>query len=565
MTPWTPRSAASPTTQACLRAGRAAALAATLAVAHASAVAAQGDAARTSIVIMTGQEASVPIPTLMEGPIASVANFDIADQLFLRLAELGPELITSGDRAFEPALARSWTRRDSVTLAFDLDPRAAWQDGVPVTAQDVVFTFARARDPSLCPGLSNLLRHITSVTADGERRVVFRFSHPYAEQLYDAVFHVAPLPAHLLAKIPGAELAAAPFVQAPVGSGPYRWVRRVAGEYVELAANEHFFLGTPAIRRVFFRMAADADARLNLLLAGEADATENIPPPRTNIDRVAAKRDLRIVPVPSPILGFLLFNQRDPHDRDRPHPILGDPDVRRAIGLALDRRLMVRAMFGNAGDVPYGPASPILWIRHGAPEPVRANPGEARRLLEARGWRDRDGDGVLDRAGQPLALTIMLPNTSAIRRQMALQVQEQLRQLGVRVEVEQLDYSVYSERRNAGKFDVDFASTSQDPSPTGLSQGWSCQGGTNVARFCDPAVDSLLDAAARATDGAGEAWHAVLRRIEADAPAVFMYAPTFMYAVHRRFNDVRIRPESQWMGLREWKVAGPAPRRPAGY
>ena len=64
-----------------------------------------------------------------------VANSDIADQLFLRLAELGPTLITSGDRAFEPLLARSWTRRDSVTLAFDLDPRATWHDGVPVTAR----------------------------------------------------------------------------------------------------------------------------------------------------------------------------------------------------------------------------------------------------------------------------------------------------------------------------------------------------------------------------------------------------------------------------------------------
>lgn len=543
-----------------LRAWLGASLAATLATALP-----RPGAAQSSIVIATGGEASAPIPTLMEGPLASIANSDIADQLFLRLAELGPTLITAGDRAFEPGLARSWTRRDSVTLAFDLDPRATWQDGVPITAKDVVFTFGRARDPAIAPRLAELLRHITSVTAEGERRVIFRFSHAYAEQLYDAVFHVAPLPAHLLADIPPASLARAPFVQAPVGSGPYRWVRRVPGQFLELAANEHFFLGVPAIRRVFFRLAADADARLNMVLGGEADAMDNVPPPRSNLARVAAEKDLRIVPVPSATIGFLLFNQRDPRDRSRPHPILSDLDVRRAIGLALDRRLMVRATLGNAADVPYGPASPLLWIRHGAPAPRGVNEREARRLLAARGWQDHDGDGVLDRDGIPLVLTLTTTVSSAIRQQMALQVQEQLRQLGIRIELERLDFPVYTERRSAGKFDIDFASTSQDPSPTGLGQGWSCQGGTNVARYCDPAVDSLLDVASRATDNAPQAWRAVLRRIEDDAPAVFMYAMSYMYVVHRRYTNVRIRPESAWLALREWTVAGPAPRRPAGY
>jgi peptide/nickel transport system substrate-binding protein len=520
-------------------------------------------AAQTSIVIVTGGEASVPIPTLMEGPQAQTGNFDIADQLFLRLAELGPTLITAGDRAFTPVLAQSWTRRDSLTLVFDLDPRATWQDGVPITAKDVLFTFGRARDTTIAPGLAKQLRRIAAVTAEGDRRVVIRFTHYYAEQLYDAVFHVAPLPAHLLAGLPPDGLARSAFVQAPVGSGAYRWVRRVPGQFVELAANERFFLGAPAIRRVFFRLASDADARLNMVLSGEADAMDNIPPPRSNLARVEARKDLRVVPVPSQTVGFLLFNQRDPADTLRPHPILADSAVRRAIGLALDRRLMVRATFGHAADVPYGPTSPILWIRHGAPAALGPNVALARRLLAAAGWADRDGDGVLDRNGRPLSLTIIMPNTSAIRQQLGLQVQEQLRQVGVQVEIDRLDFPLYNERRRAGRFDVEFAATSQDPSPTGLNQGWSCRGSTNVSGFCDPVVDSLLDRASRATDP--EAWRAVLRRIEDDVPAVFMYAPSFMYVVHRRFANVRIRPESAWLALREWTVSGAEPRRPAGY
>ena len=112
-----------------------------------------------------------------------------------------------------------------------------------------------------------------------------------------------------------------------------------------------------------------------------------------------------------------------------------------------------------------------------------------------------------------------------------------------------------AQRRTAGQFDIDFSAASQDPSPSGLTQSWSCKGGTNVARYCDLAVDSLIDAATSARDHAPEAWHAVLRRIETDAPAVFMYAMNNMYAVRRRFGNVTIRPESSWLALRVWTVS----------
>jgi peptide/nickel transport system substrate-binding protein len=517
---------------------------------------------RNSIVIVTGLQATLPIPTLMEGAAANVANMEIADQLFLRLAGLGPTLLTAGDRDFVPLLASSWSRRDSVTLVFELNPRARWQDGVPVTARDVVFTMERARNRSVAPRLSELLKHITAVTAEGERRVVFRFSHPYAEQLYDATFHVAPIPAHLLDTIPSDALFRSTFATQPVGNGPYRWVRAVPGQFIELRRNDDFFLGKPKIERVIVRVAADPDARVNLMLSGQADAMDNIPPPQDNIRRIAAEPSLRVIPVPSPALGFLLFNQRDRRDRDRPHPILADIRVRRAIGLALDRRLLVRAIFGSYGEVPYGPASPILWIRHGAPQPARQDVSGARRLLAEAGWHDTDGDGTLDREGHPLALTLSLPNTSAIRKQMAVLIQEQLRGIGIRLELQQYDFPVWTERRMAGDFDLDLASLSQDPSPAGLTQSWTCDGGNNVARYCDPRVDSLIEQAVLGRGDPAQDWHAVLRQIEADAPAVFLYAPTYVFAVSRRFRNVSLNPVSSWLLLREWSVA-PAPSTPS--
>jgi peptide/nickel transport system substrate-binding protein len=522
-------------------------------------VVAQAERTPSSIVIVTGQQPTMPIPTLIEGPANNVANLELADQLFLKLAVLGPTLLTAGDRNFVPQLARSWTRRDSVTLAFDLDPRAKWQDGVPVTARDVIFTFNRAKDPSIAPRLVDLLRHVDSVTAEGDRRVVFHFSHRYSEQLYDATFHVAPLPAHLLDSIPAQALARSSYVTRPVGNGPYRLVRNVAGQFVELAANPDFFLGKPRLDRVIIRSTADGDARVNLLLSGQADAMDNVPPPQDNLRRIAADSSLRLIPVPSPIVGFLLYNQRDPASPSAPHPILSDVRVRRAITAALDRPLMLRAVFGSYAEVPYGPVSSVLWIRHGAPRAAPQNLPEARRLLASAGWRDSDGDAILDRQGRPLSLNLAYPNTSPIRKQMAQLIQEQLRQVGIRIELQQSEFPVWIERRTAGAFDIDFTSTSYDPSPSGLTQGWTCAGGTNVGKYCDPKVDSLIERAVLDQGDPGQSWIAVLRQIEADAPATFLYAPAYVYAVRRRFRDVTITPVSSWLFLRQWSV-NPASR-----
>jgi peptide/nickel transport system substrate-binding protein len=510
-----------------------------------------------SIVIVTGQQATTPVPTLLEGAQNNSANQDIADQLFLRLAGLGPGLTTVGDREFVPLLAKRWTRRDSLTLAFELDPRARWHDGAPVTSRDVLFTMRRARDSVIAPRLANMTRRIAAVEAEGDRVVVFRFREVYAEQFYDATFHTAIVPAHLLEHLPPTAEAWAPFAAHPIGSGPYRWVRRHEGEFIELAANRSFFLGAPAIERVIIRVAVDPNARLNLLLSGEADATENIPPPPSNIEMVEATDRLKVVPVPSSVLGYLVFNYRDPGDSTRPHPILSDRDVRRALVLALDRQLLVQSVLGRFGAIPYGPASSQLWISHGTPSPAQQDQSTAQRLLAGRGWVDRDQDGVREnRAGQPLVLRLQVTTSSEQRVRMGLMIQEQLRQVGVRLEVLRLEPAVWLERRAAGRFDIDFSQANQDPTPSGLAYSWSCAGTGNAGRYCDRGADSLLFRAMASRVADGRLWQDFLERVEENAPAAFLYTQIYVAGVNRRFREVIIRPVSPWGWLWRW----PAPR-----
>ncbi len=361
---------------------------------------------RPTLVIATGADADLPIPTLnVEG-----TNRDVADLLFLRLAELGPTLNTVGDRGFRPVLARSWTRRDSVTVAFDLDPRARWHDGTPVTSNDVVFTFERARKVE--GRLATALHRVSAVTAEGPGRVVFHFTEPYGEQVYDATWHLLVLPAHLLQGIDPDSVASSPFARAPIGSGPFRWVRRISGQSIELASFDRFFLGRPGLRRIVFRVATEAEARLNLLLSGEADLIQTVSLPAA--ERIRQRPDLAVVPILGPAIVYALFNEKANGDHDRPHPILGDVRVRRALILALDRPTMARAVYGDYATVPDGPVPPIFaWLADPARSATPADTAQARRLLAEAGWVDHDGDGVLDRNGQPLVLSINVPEPDA--------------------------------------------------------------------------------------------------------------------------------------------------------
>jgi peptide/nickel transport system substrate-binding protein len=503
-------------------------------------------------VIILGQEPATPVPLLLSG----TANGAVSDLLFLRLARPGPGLATSTERTFEPQLARSWSRRDSLTLVFELDPRARWHDGVPVTARDIVSSFARMRDSTVDPQRALLLRHLASVTAEGAARVVMRFRRAYPEQLYDAVFHVQPLPAHLVDTLfPGNRFAGSAYVRQPVGNGPYRWVRREPGRQLELAADPQFYLGAPRLDRLVFLTVRDPEAQMNLLLDGTADVLEALPPV-SGPPRLAAHPAVRIVTVPSLSVLYLLFNQRHPGNRERPHPILGDAEVRRAITMGLDRLNLARSTFGRFALPAEAPVAQAHWTRGGVPKGAGYDPGAARALLARRGWVDRNGDGMLEKDGAPLVLRLSYPSTSATRAVMAPQIQAQLRRIGIQIEIDRLDFSVFIQRRTRGEFDLDISSATMDPSPSGIVQSWSCAGraGSNVGWFCNPGLDSLIERAIFSTGGGIRHWQQAYALLQADAPAVFLASPANAFAIHSRFRNVVIRPESFYGDLWRWSV-----------
>src|SRR2546423_10318571 len=221
-----------------------------------------------TLVFAAAGEPDILLPAVTQQQYAQ----DIAGQLFLKLADLGLSGNTVGDEDFQPQLAQRWEWDDPLTLVFHLDPRAHWQDGRPVTAGDVAFTFDIYTDSLVNSPFRSSLHAISAVTTRDSLTAVFRFHARYPEMLYDAVAHMRIMPAHLLRPVPRSQWRSATWGRAPVGDGPYRFVAWKAGESVELAADSTFFLGRPHIRRLNWRFTTDLQVAITQVISGDADA-----------------------------------------------------------------------------------------------------------------------------------------------------------------------------------------------------------------------------------------------------------------------------------------------------
>lgn len=508
-------------------------------------------AQRGTLVTAIRQDASIPVPYL--GP-STTGNHDVMDQLFLRLANLGPRSVTVGDAALVPELAHGWFRQDSVTVDFELDRRARWHDGTPVTARDVVFAWRTIRQPVLGVNQASF-ELIESVTAIDPLTVRVRFRRPATEQVYVAGFQLQPLPAHLLERIPADSLTTSSFARSPVGNGPFRFVRRDPGVLIELAAVRDFFLGTPGLQRVVFRVVPSPDAQVNLLLGGELDVMTDVP--ANALQRVERLSSQRTVTAPGNFVAYLVFNSRVAGDTGTRHPILGDERVRQALALALDRSRLALGTYGPGVQVPGGLRSQAwFWLGSGRMQ-AAGNLARAGALLTAAGWR-MGSDGIRHRDGVPLELTIIYPVQSAVFSAIAIQAEQMWRRAGVRAVLEPIDGPVWLQRRRAGGFDIDIAGVNQDPSPSSLVQSWSCASAaqplsSNVGKWCDPEFDRLLRGAETAADPTA-AFRRALDRMAEWQPSIVVAAPVNRVSVHRRYDNVIVRPSRAWSALWQWRI-----------
>ena len=334
----------------------------------------------------------------------------------------------------QPDLAERWEVSDEGTsLTFHLRHDVRWHDGAPFTAQDVVWSY---RTLMSLPAASSAMIHIqdavASVQAVDPVTYTVRFNLRRRDSPLLADLTMPVLPAHILSGTTPDKLLTHPFMNAPVGTGPFIYEAHRPGQSITLRANKDYYGGRPFIERVALLVAPDdhvAEQAVrdgSLLLARlPTDAAERL---------VSEGRGVRGGFYDELGYDFVAFNLRPPHP-------FSDTRLRRAWALALDKPGIVFRATGGMADPIWGPVHPASWaFNPDLPRPG-GNPAEARRLIAEAGWTDTNGDGIVEKDGRPLQISLYVPSDNQPRLRAADEMARQLRLVGIGVSVQPADFS----------------------------------------------------------------------------------------------------------------------------
>lgn len=487
----------------------------------------------------------------------SPLTWNVQNALYMQESVLFAPLIAY-DRELRPVprLARSWeVNADTTLLTFHLRDDVWWQDGVRTSAYDVKFSYDRARDPRTGYIYSGLWTFYGA--ADVPDSFTFRVRlRPHAEFM-DVWRTFAPVPEHVLRNTPPGEMAGSAFgTRHPVGNGPFRFVSRTAGQEWVFEANPRWpkeLGGRPYADRLVYRVIPEPSTLLTELQTGGIDLYPGMPPQFAA--RVKASDRATLIGFPDLSYENIVWNERR-----RP---FGDARVRRALTLAIDRKKLVDAVRAGYGRVARSTVAPELWMhdpRAGAD--LGYDPAAARRLLAAAGFRDRDGDGVIDApGGRPFRFTLKVPHGFRERTDAAEIVQADLRKVGIDAEVAEVEFNtLIAEASDPAKRDFDAMIVGWKPEfHLDDSDLFACAKRNQpltFAGYCNPEADRLMDSVQIVADrrAALPLWARYQELIARDQPVTLLYFPNRLVGVSRRLRDVHLDARGDWFGVDRWWI-----------
>ena len=458
------------------------------------------------------------------------------------------------DSALEPApyFAREWSwSADRRVLTFTLAAGLTWQDGQRTTSRDVAFTINAARDPHTGYPRYADLSDIMDVETPTDTTITLRFRR--AQPDFPLVLCELPIvPAHLLASVPRADMRRAAFDTMPVGNGPFRFVERRPGERWVFARNDAFpaaLGGPPNVRRVVIAIVDEPSTKFAGLVSGELDVA-GIPPAMAGL--VRRDPSLRVVEYPEMVLNGIIF--------DVVRPPFDDPRVRRAIGLAIDRRRIAQAALYGFATPTAGPVP--AEHPYASPDTAGLDTARADSLLDAAGWR-RTRSGARARGGVPLAFTLLTVGSGDNAVEQLLQ--SDMAAIGIRMEIRQRELASFLQEARARppRFNALITGISGDLSLAYLSAMYDSHqagGALDYGDYHSPVLDSLLSAAREAPDAqrARTAWLAVQANLEHNAPAAWIYDSRGVQGVSRRLHGLRMNLRGELVTVHDWSIAAPS-------
>lgn len=462
------------------------------------------------------------------------------------------------DENFEPipAFARSWeVNEDTTALTFHLRDDVYWHDGVKTTAHDLLFAYEKARDPETAFPNTAFWTYYGDAEAVDSFTFVIRM-RPHADFL-DPWRSFTPVPVHILGDVPSAEIRRHPFsTRQPVGNGPFRFVERIDGQSWTFEANPDFpeeLGGRPYLDRIVYRSIPEPATLLTELLTGGIDFF--VSPATEQAQYIDRDPNTRLVSYPDRAFISIGWNQqREPFD---------DVRVRRALTLAINRERIVDAALYGYGTLANSTVPPFFWQYDAeAGADLGYDPEEALALLADAGWT-RGADGLLRNAeGEPFAFTLNTNQGNAIRADIATIVQNDLRQIGIDMRIQILEWGTLLDRINNPRnrnFDAVLIGwrTEFRIDDSDLLHCDKVDEPFQWVGHCNPELDALMDTLPLILDReeALPYWTEYQRLVAADQPFTFIYFEERLHGIHNRLRNVHPDPRGDWVGASEWFLA----------
>jgi peptide/nickel transport system substrate-binding protein len=394
----------------------------------------------------------------------------------------------------KPELAATWeTSADGLSTTYHLQPGATWQDGQPVTSEDVAYTFKTIKDDSLGAYAQWLADFVGADTPDPQT-VVLKYAKP---QAFDPALAIPILPKHIWSTMDAKAIQTFSNDQ-PVGSGPFKLAEWKRGETVTLERNDAFW-GTPAVpARVIYILYGSEDVMAQALKNGDVDVLTEVPP--TVWDGLVGAANVKAVQLPSFSFHHIGFNVSD-DPGSKGNPLLKDPVIRQALSAAVDRNQLVQIALAGKGTpgstlVPAGLGEWHLDIP--TDKLLDANPDKAKQLLDAAGYTDRNGDGIRESAdGKPLEFRLIAIESTSVDVRAAQLFRDAAEAVGIKLDLATLDENTLgSTVYNTTSPDWDifvwgWDSAVHDPDYMLGVPLCSQIGGNNDVFYCDKTYDEL--------------------------------------------------------------------------
>jgi peptide/nickel transport system substrate-binding protein len=332
-----------------------------------------------------------------------------------------------------PTVANGDVSKDGRTLIYKLRPGIRWQDGKPLTCDDLKFTWHYVMNPNTNVAVNDGYRDIGSIDCRTPLVAVIhmkRLYAPFLQQLWGVNSNAPILPAHILAPYLAASTQnTAPFNAMPIGSGPFKVIQWERGTVVRMAANPNYFLGKPKLNEVDIYYEPDENTLETQIQTHAIDLLARGTPinwPRYQALAAQPDSGLNAIVVPSFVYDHIDFNLHN--------PILADVQVRRALAYATDKPEIIAKIMHGADTPSDSPEAPDSWGYTGDTAHYPFDPAKARALLDADGWHVAR-DGIRVKKGQRLEFNLSTQTESTIGKALQAVLQREWHEVGVQADV----------------------------------------------------------------------------------------------------------------------------------